>query len=283
MRNNYFYKTAFLFLFLMMLSTIIYAQNSRDVVYLKNGSVIKGTIVEIIPGATIKIKTSDGSIFIYPMEDVLRTEKEESTSERYRRNADERKPEPAERVPSEYDHAGYFMILRVGPRINNIINNTIDINVGFINGIQMNEVVSLGVGIETTNYFFSADQATSIRMTPVFVDARFYVPKKRVRPMFSFQFGYAMGGKTQPSTHQNNNWSDFYPATEKGGVFMAIGAGMRIHANKTFSFLWDGGISLQSFDGYSDSSMTTIRTRTVPSIRLNLGLGINIGGGGSAK
>ena len=265
-----------------MLSTITHAQgNSRDVVYLKNGSIIKGTIVEIIPGATIKIKTSDGSIFIYPMEEVLRTEKEES-SERPRRNADERKPEPSERVPSEYDHTGYFMIFRVGPRINNIINNTIDLNVGFINGIQMNEVVSLGVGIETTNYFFSSDQATSIRMTPVFVDARFYVPKKRVRPMFSFQFGYAMGGKVQPSTHQNNNWSDFYPATEKGGVFMALGAGMRIHANKTFSFLWDGGVSLQSFDGYSDSSMTTIRTRTVPSIRLNLGLGINIGGG-SAK
>ncbi|HEY8938386.1 MAG TPA: hypothetical protein VIM65_24365 [Cyclobacteriaceae bacterium] len=283
MRNNYFCKIAFLFSFLMTLSVVMHAQVSRDVVYLKNGSVIKGTIVEIVPGSTIKIKTSDGSIFIYPMEEVIRTENEES-SERPRRRDNERRSEPpAEREPSAYDHTGYFMMFRVGPRVNNLLYNSLDLNAGFINGIQMNEVVSLGVGIETTQYYFSSDQATSIRMTPVFLDARFYVPKRKVRPMFSFQFGYAMGGKTQLSTHQNNNWIDFYPATQKGGIFMAIGAGMRIYANKTFSFLWDGGVSLQSFDGYSDSSLTEVRTRTVPSLRLNLGLGINIGGGGSVK
>jgi len=36
-----------------------------DVVYLKNGSVITGSIIEQIPNETIKIQTRDGSVFVY--------------------------------------------------------------------------------------------------------------------------------------------------------------------------------------------------------------------------
>ncbi|WP_052592668.1 hypothetical protein [Aureispira sp. CCB-QB1] len=46
-----------------------------DVVYLKNGSIIKCTIIEQIIGETIKIETSDGSIFVYKMEEVSKITK----------------------------------------------------------------------------------------------------------------------------------------------------------------------------------------------------------------
>lgn len=36
------------------------AQSNQEVVYLKNGSVIHGIILEQVPDKTIKIKTSDG-------------------------------------------------------------------------------------------------------------------------------------------------------------------------------------------------------------------------------
>ena len=63
---------------LMLVSFFLGAQvNRRDVVYLKNGSIIKGDILEVIPTETIKIKTSDGSIFVFKMEEVDRTGKEE--------------------------------------------------------------------------------------------------------------------------------------------------------------------------------------------------------------
>ena len=48
----------------------------RDVVYLKNGSIIKGIIIEQIPNQTIKIQTADGSIFVYDMIDIVRIVKE---------------------------------------------------------------------------------------------------------------------------------------------------------------------------------------------------------------
>lgn len=47
-----------------------------DVVYLNNGSVIRGMIVEQIPNVSIKIQTKDGSIFVYKMEEVEKMTKE---------------------------------------------------------------------------------------------------------------------------------------------------------------------------------------------------------------
>lgn len=50
--------------------------NMRDVVYLKNGGMVKGTIIEQVPGVSIKVQTSDGSVFVYKIEEVERMAKE---------------------------------------------------------------------------------------------------------------------------------------------------------------------------------------------------------------
>ena len=44
-----------------------------DIIHLKNGSIIRGLIIEIIPDETIKIETADGSIFVYPFNEVEKT------------------------------------------------------------------------------------------------------------------------------------------------------------------------------------------------------------------
>lgn len=51
-------------------------QTWRDVVYLKSGSVIKGVIIEQIPNESIKIETSDGSIFVIQMEEISKITRE---------------------------------------------------------------------------------------------------------------------------------------------------------------------------------------------------------------
>lgn len=47
-----------------------------DVVYLKNGSVIRGMVIEQTPNVSLKIQTKDGSIFVYKMEEVEKMTKE---------------------------------------------------------------------------------------------------------------------------------------------------------------------------------------------------------------
>jgi hypothetical protein len=60
----------------VILSVTALIAQTKDIVYLKNGSVIKGTILEMIPEKTIKIQTSDGNIFVYNMSEVEKVGKE---------------------------------------------------------------------------------------------------------------------------------------------------------------------------------------------------------------
>lgn len=53
------------------------AQDYEEVVYLKNGSIVRGTVIEQVPGESLKIQTSDGSIFVYNMSEVERITKEQ--------------------------------------------------------------------------------------------------------------------------------------------------------------------------------------------------------------
>ena len=53
------------------------AQNYQEVVYLKNGSVIRGVIIEQIPNQSVKIQTSDGNIFVYELSQVEKITKEQ--------------------------------------------------------------------------------------------------------------------------------------------------------------------------------------------------------------
>jgi hypothetical protein len=75
------YKSIKIFVFLVIVtSSSVFAQGTmEDVVYLKNGSIIHGIIVEQIP-KSIKIRTEDGNIFVYSISDIEKMTKEPSTN-----------------------------------------------------------------------------------------------------------------------------------------------------------------------------------------------------------
>ena len=130
-----------------------------------------------IPNETIKIKTSDGSIFVFKMEEVERIGKGEA--------------ERNEKViPKPW---GYFLMARLGPNIR-LFDMPLNFSAGIINGIQVNQYISLGIGAEATTYIYDEYDNSRIMIFPVFFDARFYNPKHVVQPMFSMQFGYSFTG-----------------------------------------------------------------------------------------
>lgn len=51
-------------------------QAGVDVIYLKNGSILRGVIVEMVPNQQIKLQTKDGSLFVYRMDEVEKMVKE---------------------------------------------------------------------------------------------------------------------------------------------------------------------------------------------------------------
>ena len=64
-------------IFCILFTSITFSQQVyEEVVYLKNGSIITGTILEQVPDVSVKIQTKDGNIFVYKMEEIDRITKE---------------------------------------------------------------------------------------------------------------------------------------------------------------------------------------------------------------
>ena len=70
-------KLLVLFIGLLFGATIL-AQSANDVVYLKNGNVIKGTISNNTSDETVTIQTPDGSVFVLNMSEVTQISHEEN-------------------------------------------------------------------------------------------------------------------------------------------------------------------------------------------------------------
>ena len=69
------------FILLMCLTAFVmtspaFAQQMEDVVHLKNGGLIRGTIIEQIPGESLKIQTRDGNESVYTMNEIAKISKE---------------------------------------------------------------------------------------------------------------------------------------------------------------------------------------------------------------
>lgn len=58
----------------------VYAQSFQDVIHLKNGTMIKGLIIEQIPNESIKLQTKDGSVFAFQIDSVEKMTKEVTTN-----------------------------------------------------------------------------------------------------------------------------------------------------------------------------------------------------------
>lgn len=76
MTNNIMRKFIALIVFILVCVANIYAQQYQEVVYLENGSVVRGAIIEQVPNESLKIQTADGSMFVFKMSDVLKITKE---------------------------------------------------------------------------------------------------------------------------------------------------------------------------------------------------------------
>jgi len=95
--------------------TYVLAQNSSiDIVYLKNGSIIYGTVTRIIPDSIINIKTNDGSLFVYPFSEVLKIESEAPPPKTLNQKADNKNPYRLHKRVSLIGLAGSYTATVIG-------------------------------------------------------------------------------------------------------------------------------------------------------------------------
>lgn len=162
----------FLLLLFLLFSAVVSAQNNyEDVVYLKDGSIIHGMIIEQIPNVSIKIK-SGVNVFVYKMDDIEKITKEEIQS--------------GSGTGGDYGFkpSGFVGNYEIGLSDYPQGGNVAMFSVNLVNGYMFNPYFSLGFGVG------AEISAKKVYNFPVYADMRAYLTKTRVAPYFNFATGY---------------------------------------------------------------------------------------------
>ena len=178
-------KFIFILGFLVIAATV-FSQNYQDVVYLKNGSVIKGTIMEQVPDKTIKIKSGE-NLFVYQMDEIEKITKEEEES----------KSKKSLLTGKSELIKGYQLNLELGVSVGRLTSNTSMIARGnVVNGYRFNPYISTGLGIGLRAYEFfqlinGNSNSSTATLLPVFADVRINFLDRKVSPYSATGLGYS--------------------------------------------------------------------------------------------
>jgi len=166
------YLTLFLF---VLVTTFAFGQsNYQEVVYLKNGSITRGVIIEQIPNKSIKIETADKNVFVYKMDEIAKLTKE---------------PLPGNSDSSFHSSGlkpGYKGIVELGYQVGTGDYGMDRLKLNIVSSYQINPNFSLGLGTGLRFYF---DESAAV--VPVFVDFRTNLINKGISPYFLLDVGYS--------------------------------------------------------------------------------------------
>jgi len=158
-----------------LITTVSFGQsNYQDVVYLKNGSIIRGVIIEQVPNKSIKIETADRSVFVYQMDEIEKLTKEVIQGK------------SGGSLSNSGLQSGYKGIVELGYQIGTGDYGMDRLKLNIINGYQINPYFSLGFGTGL-RYYFDAEAA----LIPVFADFRANFMNNKISPYLSLGVGYS--------------------------------------------------------------------------------------------
>lgn len=168
-------KILYAIAFLFLVVSYSYSQGrTQDVVYLKNGSIIRGLIIEQVPNKSIKVQTRDESIFVYQMDEIEKLGKEEDTSYSFKKILGPKRT---------YDIKGYRGFLDLGYTTGD--DGCIQFTTS--HGYQLNPYFFFGAGTGVS-YFTDSKSA----LIPVFADLRGNFTNGQIVPFIGLRIGYAI-------------------------------------------------------------------------------------------
>jgi len=190
----------YLFVVIVLIFNIfnLTAQKSKNVLYLKNGSIIYGNLIEIVSDQ-YKIKTADGSIFIFPSAEV-----EKLTLESKQFNG--RKEE------------GFGFTFEAGVLLGSQETEyTAPFSFNILGGyvLDTKNIVSAGSGVE----FFGKP------FVPLFMEYKRLLTANRAAPFLFMRGGWLMHLGSSDSETSDGNYN-YDPYNYKGGLSLAIGTGI---------------------------------------------------------
>ena len=219
----------------------------RDVVHLKNGSVIKGKIVEEVPNKTYTIKLVDSSLFVVNIEDIVKIVHEEIAM-----------PQSAKKSSagggSNTLSKGYEGLAELGYGTK-IGTYGIDVaKFNLVNGYRLNKTMFAGVG---TGLRYFTTKTGDFSLIPLFLDFRWKPLDKPLSPYVAFSAGYA--------------WDASHGFDDAGFLFNPQ-IGLQINKSSDMMFHIGFGYEIQQMEFPNLSQMGGVIMRFSEALSINAGI-----------
>ena len=137
---NWIYKTLAIGLIALAPIALFAQSGMQDVIYLKDGSIYKGMIIEQVPNVSYKIESSNGNVFAVKLEEIEKITKEERASGYHHKGHHGHKHWKRDSIRYIPKQKGYFFEAQL------LIEN-VQGGLRVVNGYKFNKYAYLGVGV----------------------------------------------------------------------------------------------------------------------------------------
>ncbi len=196
--------------------------NTIDMVYLKDGSIFRGTIVEYEPGGILRLRINRTSTITLQDARIKKIVQKGTASGKGGRK------EYAFKERGFYNATYGNLSISTEFRGNDPV---VDVGIHNITGYQFNRFLGVGLGVGMDYYYIGSGE----NIMPVYVEGRGYLKAKNVSPMYSLAAGYGFA-----FTNDERNLE-----IAKGGMMIYPAFGFRLGGSDNANFLLDFGVKIQ--------------------------------------
>lgn len=221
-------KKILLLTVMLFASLSVFSRTTPETVYLKNGSIINGEIIEYQPDKQAKILTADNSIFVCNVDDIEKVTRE-----------------PIDVVAGKISTSGYFAPQK-GYRFFLAADQMVGDMTGFkfttTHGVQFNNKIFLGGGV---GFCVADDNLDTYLSIPVYADFRFDILNRKSTPFVEARGGvaFAIEGTT-----------GFYGNFSIGGRFrrFSVSTGFETLQGTDFYYMYRSDDYYSRYDEYPE-------------------------------
>lgn len=199
---------------------------SVDVVYLKDGSIFRGEMVEYKKGGALTLRLQNGIIVVFDYEEI----------DKIIQTGNDLKDDNIEEFPFEKNeifNTTYLWLSHFGE--NELGRNTTGMGIHYILGYQKNQWLGLGIGFGYERYFFFGELGSIV---PIYGHLRGYLNRRINAPYYNLSLGYNLAFKGEDKIPRHT------VIDTRGGIFLHPAIGFRFGSSSQADFIVDVGYQL---------------------------------------
>ena len=210
-------KSLFVLMFIVGTALSSWAYST---VYLKNGSIIKGDILEYTPEQNISLRTADGSVWVFNASEITRIQNNDSAGNT------NNTVQATSRFAAPTGYRGFVDVML----LNLSWQNGLSFNITTSHGYQFNHYAYLGGGIGIDLSYTAGNEC----IIPIFAEFRGNVGQNQLQFTYGARLGAAFGnGYYQQYNEITGEYIGYYQSG--AGIYTCASIGLRIAYSPNFA------------------------------------------------